>query len=412
MLTFFTQAIILLFGFIINKLLSIELNIENYGTYCIIKRTSSVIAFTNLCGMGIALPRYLSYYIAQDKKQQICATILVSLCIITILSLIISIILLFAKNNLYHIITGINNSSLYFVTILFAISISFSTFIYSYYRGNGNFVKYCILQIAVQVLFLLSFLVYRQDLFILLLLWSFSAVFATILIFLRDVRKNIHGRFINKIILRDTTKNLLIYGSPRLLGDFIWFSFNAIPLVLINLKLGITETSYFSVGITLNNIITPFFGFIGTILLPYASEAFAKNERNKLKVIICKLLITYCVISVIVSFLFYYEGDLLIKILFSEKYLESWQICQIIIWTILPNSIYLLLRNPLDAISKIPYNTINLVISISILIILFYYSSTLQDYAISMIISYSILALLSLSSWQYLHKTSNKHIFQ
>ena len=61
------QVIIMLVLLLLNKILSNSLTIEDFGRYNVLKRSTSVLSFVLLGGLGISMPRYLS--IAVSKRQ-------------------------------------------------------------------------------------------------------------------------------------------------------------------------------------------------------------------------------------------------------------------------------------------------------------------------------------------------------
>lgn len=401
LLTLISQIVIMLSAFIINKLLSTGLGVDNYGYYSIIKKTSSVIAFVILSGMGIALPRYISYYKAINKKRLMEATIIGAACIVLGMACFIFIILLFFEPTLSYIIIGSDNRILYLLTISFSFSIALSSFLYSLYRGNGNFIKFSVSQFVVQIILLILCLISRTNLLLLLFFWSCSTLLISGILVMFELKKilSINRQKIN--LIKIAVKELSIYGFPRLLGDFSLFSFTAAPLIIINMKSGISDSAFFSVGITLMSMISPLFAFLGTTLLPHVSELFAKNEGGKIRRIVSKLLLIYCILSIVISLIIYFKINFFISMFFCIDYIASANVCQIIICSILPQSIYLLLRNPLDSISKVPYNTFNLLISFIVLLGLFFFSQSLIEFGFSFLISFSLLAVLSFISWEF-----------
>ena len=88
-----------------------------------------------------------------------------------------------------------------------------------------------------------------------------------------------------------------------------------------------------------------------------------------------------------------------IKVLYSDEYFEAIPLMKIIILAILPNALYLLFRNPLDAISKFPYNTICLIMGFVVMVVLMLRSTTILQCAIAFIIGYAVLGVLSMGAW-------------
>jgi len=392
----------MLFVFLVNKILSNELGVEGYGQYSIIKKNIGVISFVMLGGMGIALPRYISYYKVKNDKEKESSIIIGAIVIVLFLSLLVFSLFAILKSELCKLIIGSSgNNSLYYASILFSFSVCLSSFLFSYSRGKGNFIQYNVTQIVYQTIILICCFFCQRQLLFLVNLWSFTTLIFTIFILSGEFKVFVKVFFQGKwfYLLRDSIQELLVYGLPRLLGDFVLFSFSAAPLIILNSKLGIKATAFFSVGVTLTNMITPLFSFLGLILLPYVSELLGLNQKTKIKLAVNKLLLVYIGLSVVMCIFIFYNANLFVTLLFSSKYLSSIIIIKIIIWSVLPQAIYLLLRNPLDAVSKIPFNTINLIISFLVMLFLLFNSKSLIDFSISFLISYSILASLSILAW-------------
>ena len=60
--TFIIQMMIMLCSFVITKLLSNRLDMDEFGQYNLIKRSIQVLSFMMLAGVGITLPRYIPLY--------------------------------------------------------------------------------------------------------------------------------------------------------------------------------------------------------------------------------------------------------------------------------------------------------------------------------------------------------------
>lgn len=78
------------------------------------------------------------------------------------------------------------------------------------------------------------------------------------------------------------------------------------------------------------------------------------------------------------------------------------------IFSIIPNAYYLLLRNPLDGKSKFPYNTVCLLISFMVYIILLLFAPDIKVCAVDTIAAYTVLGILTFISWCKVSKKENK----
>lgn len=402
-LTFIAQMAIMILALVINKLLSNKLGVEGYGQYSIIKRSTSVLSFVMLSGMGIALPRYLSTYITRQDNKSVKATLFASVLIVLIVSFCVILVCIWMKNEIGILLVGSHDKRLYLAAIIYAVSITFSSLLFAYYRGTNSFILFSISQITIQLIIAAVAVFYGHNLLLILNIWAFTTLFYVLIsLIVENQRKKFFRK--NPITwhhnLLPQLTILFKYGLPRLVGDFFLFSFGAFPLIVISQKSDIASASFFAVGMMLVSIVTPFFSFSGMVLLPYVSSLIAENKFVLADKLINKLTLLYIGLSIAAIIFLWFGIDIVIKLFFSQEFLPSAGVSRILIITILSESIYLLLRNPIDAASHIPYNTFNLAISFVILIILFYFSQTIEQYAISYLIVSILKACLSFFSWQ------------
>ncbi len=404
--TFIAQAFIMVTFFIVNKVLSNTFGVEMYGQYSLIKKNSAVISMVMLAGMGIAIPRFVAYYKAKANPTKANSIIVSSLIIVFLISFLTIILALLFSDQLENLIIGVKGDlKLYYVTLIYSLSICISAFMYSFYRGIGDFLKFNTTQIVIQILILMSCLFVNKHLLDVLLWWSLLTIVATIIIVYKDfarIFKEVRKQ-IRKADLKDSINELLPFGITRLFGDFILFSFNALPLIFSNSEFGIRQTAFFSVGVMITNMITPLFGFLGMVLLPYVSEQLAEENHRKINSSVNRLMWIYIVLSVVLTVIVVLFSEFVIQMLFSTEYLESSAIVRVLIWTIVAQAVYLLLRNPIDAVSKFPLNTINLSLSFIVMFFLFYNSGSITQLGYSYLISNIVLALLSVISWYFVY---------
>jgi O-antigen/teichoic acid export membrane protein len=402
MITIFGQIIVLIVAFGLNKVLSVRLGTAGFGEYNIIKRTTDIITYIMLTGMGIAIPKYLATHRERGDKETIARYTISGLLIITLLSLILIIVLLLLRVSFAQILFGTNGYDSYIpAMLLYAFSLSLTNFAYSYFRGMDSFYKYNLTQIIVQLVTLILAIIFGGNVLTLIYVWGLVigcyGIYTCLSISISHYQKANIKLF--KMELKPYIKELASFCIPRIPGEFILFGFTGIPLILINKTLGIETTAYFSVAISINTLINPFFSFVGLVLLPLVSKSVVSNEFSaavkKVKVLgVIYFLVATLAILFIVTF-----TPFVINILFSPNFLPSIPIIHIMILAVLPNAFYLLLRNPLDAVSKTPYNTINLGISFLVLIILTLLSSDSTGYAYSFLAAYSLLGILTGITW-------------
>jgi O-antigen/teichoic acid export membrane protein len=395
--------------FLVNKILSIKLGVEGYGEYSIIKKTATVLALVMIGGMGIALPRYLSIY--RTKKDDAGASrFFMAAAMITVFfsAVVFLCIALLQKPVLSIMFNGDIKDYYLLPLLLYSFSICISTFVFAFYRGQGNAVMFNVAQIIVQTLLFFGCLFSFVSLAFVFYLWSISVILYAAYCLMR--------KFINikkgyTVLVRGITgavKQLLRYGASRMIGDFLLFSFAAFPLIVINSKAGIVAAGLFSAAVTINSMITPLFSFVGSVLLQHTSENLARENLKPMVRIINKLCVLYIGIAVVTAVTIACLTSTIILIFFDRTFLDAVPICLIVVWSIIPNAFYLLLRNPLDALSVFPYNALNLLISFVVLATGMYFASTIEEFGYSYLLSYIIMAILSLISWLHVKKINLK----
>lgn len=409
-ITFFIQIIIMLCAFIVNKIVSNRLDVNDFGLFNIIKRSSSVLSFVMLAGTGIALPRYLSIY--REKKQYFKSRnfTVATLLLILAISLILSIVLIIFRNQTQSLVIGQDNINLMITFILYSFCIAISSSLFAYYRGINDFLKFNYSQLIIQITLLTPLIFYKKlEVCSIYLSWSVIIILISFVIIFNELKSN-HFIFFRNLKIHNIFCELgilLKYTSTRLLGDFFLFSISAFPVLYLNQFLDMKSVAYYSVGITFVSLASPLFSFLGMILLPYVSSCLASNNFAKANILIRKLLIIYLVVSFFIALFFIAFMPFLISLFFSNEYLPAINISRIISISIIPQALYLLMRNPIDAISILPFNTINLFITFVVLIILFFASDSLEYYAFAYSISFFILGVLSISSWTILKRKNN-----
>ena len=404
--TFILQIAIMLCSFCINKILANRLSIDDFGQFNLIKRSVQVLSFIMLAGVGIALPRYIPRYKNSTPPQSIIPLLSASLIYIIVVSLVVFFICILFSTKVQDIVIGQSeNIYLFTVAIAYAFILALIQYVFAYYRGTSSFKWYNGSQLAMQILItlpllLIPFLTVNK----VFLSWLIITCLLTVFLFFRETssyyKQTKHLPF--EIHVKKHLVTIAKYSSGRLVGDFFQFSLSAFPLVYISNVLGLQPTAYFSVGITLVTMVTPLFSFIGIILLPYVSKAMARNELSSANRVVSLLTLFYVVSSLAITAIIYILIKYLIIIFFAEEYVMTTDISRIMVFSILPQALFLLYRNTIDAVSEIPYNAIFLGICIAAMAISFSFCTTLTEFAYAYLAVSILQGLLSFVTWQIL----------
>lgn len=401
--TFTIQILIMLCSFVINKLLANRLSVDDFGQYNVIKRSVQVLSFMMLAGVGIALPRYIPLYRNSDPPRRIAPLMNASFIYIIGVSLVVFLVSMTFSTKMQDIIIGQNNNmQLLIIALAYAFTLAMAQYVFAYYRGIGDFKWYNGTQLAMQLLLIVPL--------VLLPILNVSYVFCTWLLITialvacligRELRGKWPSLFTTHYSLLST---LIKYSSGRLVADFFQFSLAAFPLIYISNKQSLQTTAYFSVGIFFVTMVTPIFSFMGIILLPYVSQALARNKMAIANHLVNRLAITYIGASLLFVSVIYIFTELLTILLFSNDYVVTKDLTRIMILSILPQAIFMLYRNTIDAVSVIPYNAIFLGLCLGMMIIGFMLSTTLTHYAWAYLAVSTLQGLLSWLTWLFLRK--------
>ena len=161
------QVVLMLLAFGINKIICVNLSMEDFAVYNIIRRATSVITYAMLMAMGIAVPKYLAMAKAEENREKFSKYLIASIEIVTVMSSVVAVLISVARLPVAKLIfseDALAYVSLIFPMALYAVGCAFTTYVYSYYRAVGAFVKYSVSQIALQIFMLVSCIVLGANL--------------------------------------------------------------------------------------------------------------------------------------------------------------------------------------------------------------------------------------------------------
>lgn len=392
--TFSLQILIMLCSFAINKLLANRLSIDDFGQYNVIKRSVQVLSFVMLAGVGIALPRYIPLYRNSTPPRRIAPLLTASMIYITGVSLVVFFVCILFSTQMQDVVIGQGgNMDLLLVALAYAFILALAQYVFAYYRGIGHFKWFNGSQLAMQLAIILPLVLLPvltvSNVFI---SWLIITILLVVFFFIKEVKSKWEeireylqpqNRSLTSQLLplNSHLKTIIRYSSGRLVADFFQFSLSAFPLIYISNTQGLQMTAYFSVGIFFVTMVTPIFSFMGIILLPYVSQSIVRHEMAAANRLVSRLSLTYVGASLFFIGFFYLFTKFLTTLLFTSDYLVATDLTRIMILSILPQAVYMLYRNTIDAVSVIPYNAIILGICILAMVISFSLSTALTQFA-------------------------------
>lgn len=405
------QVAVMLLALIVNKLMTAYLAPADYTIFSIANKGASVLAFVMLLGLGIALPRYIARFRAHSDLRGEMNFVYASCGIFLVTTAVVSVAIVVFKDFFAQIIFNDQaHAGLVVPMIIFAFGVAASTFLYSYLRGIDKFKEYSLAQIIVSIVGVAIVIIcganiglHLQARGVVSVMLSFIGVAALLWVSYKTLQLD------RKLIFKNI-KTIFLYCLPRVPGEFFLFAFTVIPLVIINTRFGSEPAAAFAIAITLNMAIVPVFQFVGTVLLPYVSKNLAKGNTKDISTMVNKLRKLYLILGIgsILPVVFF--TDPIIRLLFSAEYTVYADTVRIVYLSVVPYALYLLLRNPIDAVSVIPFNTFNLGASLLLLALATLVSPSLLICAVAFPVSYLLLGLLSEVTWRIqLKRASRAH---
>lgn len=398
------QIVIVFITFLNNKIISSRFGPATYTEYSLIHKTASVVAYIMILSMGIVLPKYLSIYREQGKKEKEKYCYISALLMVGITSIVITIFCVCQRKVFSNVVFGdVFYVRDVFPTMLLAVEMAVTTLLYAYYRGVDKFFKYSVSQIIVAsigaIIIILSYnmitMVYLRSILL-------SGIATALLIYILKQYLKEGDVLVSEV--KTEAKKLLIAGGPRIPGEVILFSFTTVPLILINSKIGLEEAAAYSISFGILSAASPLFRYIGLALLPYASREISKGNIQGINRKLWYLGLLYFAISIIGIIAVLLIPELFIRILYSNEYVKFAPIVRIIVFSLLPNSMYMLLRNPIDAASDFPINTLNLGLAFIVMCGGIFLSQTSEEFAWSIFGGYAVLGIVSIISWIVLER--------
>jgi O-antigen/teichoic acid export membrane protein len=393
---------VLLSGLLTLKLTAYLLGTVGFSEYAIARRAISVLNFPLLLGLGIGIPRYIALAGSDDKDVihqeayflgglAVAAPVIVSFCTVAV-ALPGSFARLFFGSQEYIYLT--------LPIVVATVGIYLHTLIYGYFRGHlkmwsANFLQLLNICLAPPVAVILAGWSAARSIAFTGIWWTVTSLCICLWVVFR-----INARKLSGVLLRRCMNDLLKYGIPRVPGEFAYFGLFAVPIFVVAHKSGVEGAGFFSFSISLCQLVSAMFGTIGILLLPYISGLSAERDWGKIQNVVSRTLrISLILIALIVMALEAVLG-FLVPWFMGQSFSVAVSQSRWLLLAAIPYVTYLVLRNPLDAITQWPHNSVNLALCFIAGVGLVYFGHLFLTPPIAMFLVLLLLGLLSQLSWK------------
>jgi O-antigen/teichoic acid export membrane protein len=402
LLTLFTELLVLLSGLLTLRFAGQLLGTTGFGEYAVAKRAMSIITFPILLGLGISIPRYVAFRDGSSKNERSNSLIylLAGMVISAPLVLFFSIIALRYPLHFTRIFFGAPFYEAFaFPIVLITIGLYMQTLIYGYLRGLlamgvANLFRLLVVGVVPPIAILFSTMDVFRSLIITGWGWIiFSFVFGVYLILDHDFSN------IQVEILPQRMYELLRYGVPRVPGEFALFGIFAVSTFIVSHKSGIEAAGFFSFGVSLLQLVGAVFATIGILLLPYISRLRAGQNWHTIRTRVFGILLGSTLVAICIVIGFQLTLNLIVPLWMGESFNQAIDVSRWLLWGAIPYVIYLVLRNPIDAVATYPYNSVNLMIVFITSVTLMWFSHELVLPQAVMFLALVALSVLTIISW-------------
>jgi len=196
-------------------------------------------------------------------------------------------------------------------------------------------------------------------------------------------------------------RDLAVFGVPRIGGEFAWFGLFSLPTIIVAHRAGIERAGYFSFSISLTQLITTCFTGLGLVLLPHFGKMISSGRHAEMAKLINTMLWGCICIAVLAVIAAQLVIGILIPWFMGAGFENAVPTARWLLVGSVPLVIYILLRQPLDAATVWPHNTVNVSVALAVCLALFAWPVTARFEGPVMFFSFVVLAGLTVRSWRH-----------
>jgi len=321
---------------------------NGFSEYAVARRLVSLISPIPLLGLGVGLPRYIGYSNGRGDKAAASRYYTAALWCVGAAALVCFLLMNLGSSYFAFLFFGSKcYARLVFPLSIMVIGFCLHSIACGYFRGHLAMNRANLLQVlSLSLSPPLVFVVFHRNLEHVLLLqgglWIFVAV--TVLLW-TGFHQRTSGIF-------SETKHLLTYGVQRVPGDFTLMALFTLPVTVLAHLDGVQYAGYVAFGIAVLSMIGAVFAPVGLVLLPKATYMLAEGSSHELRQHLLHMVKVTAIVSAILALSISIFARWLIRLYLGDGYEQVANIVRLVMVGALPFSLYLVLRNIIDAFHK------------------------------------------------------------
>jgi O-antigen/teichoic acid export membrane protein len=395
--TLLVEGIVVLAGLLTWRIAALHFSVEEFGGYTVARRLMSVTAYPLLLGLGIALPRAIARARSGAADTGEAGDIGAAAVTITLTSLaLFAAVVLLLTEPIARLAFGTAEAGVLVIpTLLATVGLTFHTLGYAWHRGRTGWTAANTLQVVALALtppaaVWLAGSSVPLALTLTGMAWIATGIVGVLVAIGRTPLPTLRGA-------RTAGLALLTFGFPRVPGEIALFGMLALPPVMVAHREGLAAAGFISFSLSLVQLIASALSPVGTLLLPIVSADAALGKWGEIKRTVDRMLLAGIGVAILLVATLVLGAPLIVRLLLGPEYLAAAEVTRWIAPAALPYAVYLVLRNPIDAVAVHPHNTRNLLLALALLWILLGPAHAAAPVAI--ISAYALLGALTAWDW-------------
>jgi O-antigen/teichoic acid export membrane protein len=360
--TLATEFTLLLSQVLAFKLAAHYLGKDGFSEYAVVRRLVVLIVPIPLLGIGVALPRYIGYSNGNQDKPAASRYYGAAIACVVIATLVCVLGINVFSNEFAFLFFGARDYAHFvFPLSTMIVGLSLHTIACGYFRGHLQLNRANALQfIDIALVPILVFMFAHHSLDHILL------TIGSVWILIAGTTLTTTAASVPRRNISDEARELLRYGVQRVPGDFTLIALFTLPVTVVAHLQGVQQAGYLAFAISVLSMICAVFQPVGLVLLPKATHMLAEGSHRELRAHVSQLLKISVLISLVLTLFVALFATQLFRIYLGQGYEQVAGLVRIMVIGTIPYSIYLVLRNIIDAFHKNGVTALILLLSLAV----------------------------------------------
>lgn len=397
-LTFLTEFATLGSTLVALKLAADAWGVSGFGEYMLARRTLGLLQLPILCGMGVAVTRYVARARSASAPAAEHHYFIAGVLFSAMTALAAAIVLNLAPGPLAALFFGsAAYGGLVRALSLMIAGMALHGVAYGMFRGRvamarANCLQAINLGVVPLAVLALPGLTVVQVVTLTGLLWCLIAGLA-----IGGIIRAVPSQAWNRRSVGMAARELLRYGGPRVPGEFALGALFALPVTVAAHYEGAAAAGFVGLGVSALTMIGSLFAPLGQIVLPAVSALSVGQGAPRLRDDAWRLTRSCLGIAAALAAVVEVGAPFFIPGLFGQEFAPSVPIIRIMGIAAVPYVAYIILRNVLDALHELPLNAKNLAVALAVFLLL---ALTMNSgFRVPIALAFGLLALGTLSAY-------------